>query len=115
VQVCIATVGKVPREEVFRLASELRALGFNTSTYLGAKKNMGVQLSDADRYEIPVAVILGEDELANGLVSVKDLIAGKAIREGIADREDYRKAGRQTQVTVPRAEMGDAIRKMLAG
>jgi histidyl-tRNA synthetase len=113
VQVSIATVGKVPREEVFRLAAELRALGFNTLTYLGGKKSMSAQLSDADRYAIPVAVILGEDELANSLVSVKDLIAGKAIREGIIDREAYRSAGRQTQVTVPRAEMESAIRKML--
>ena len=113
VQVCVATVGKVPREEVFRLAAELRTLGFNTLTYLGGKKNMSAQLSDADRYEIPVACILGEDELANGLVSVKDLIAGKAIREGIIDRDAYRNAGRQTQVTVPRAEMESAIRKML--
>jgi histidyl-tRNA synthetase len=113
VQVSIATVGKVPREEVFRLAAELRTLGFNTLTYLGGKKSMSAQLSDADRYEIPVAVILGEDELANSLVSVKDLIAGKAIREGIIDREAYRSAGRQTQVTVPRAEMEGAIRKML--
>ncbi len=113
VQICIATVGRVAREEVFRLASELRTLGFNTLTYLGGKKNMSAQLSDADRYEIPVAVILGEDELANGMVSVKDLIAGKAIREGIIDRDAYRNAGRQTQVTVPRAEMAAAIRDML--
>ncbi len=114
VQVCIATVGKVPRKEVFRLAAELRAAGFNTLTYLGGKKNMGAQLSDADRYEIPVAVILGEEELANGMVAVKDLIAGKAAREGIAARDEYRQAGRQTQVTIPRTEMVAVIREMLA-
>jgi histidyl-tRNA synthetase len=71
------------------------------------------QLSDADRYEIPVAVILGEDELANGLVAVKDLIAGKAVRENIATREEYRQAGRETQVTVPRGEMVAVIRGIL--
>ena len=112
-QVCIATVGRVPRQEVFKLARELRDAGLNTVTYLGNKKNMGAQLSDADRYEIPVAVILGEDELANGLVAVKDLIAGKAVRENIATREEYRQAGRETQVTIPRRQMVAVIRRIL--
>lgn len=113
-QVCIATVGKVPPREVMVLATELRNAGFNTLTYLGGKKNMAAQLSDADRYEIPVAVILGEEELAHGKVAVKDLIAGKQTREDIADHETYRRAGRQSQVTVTRDKMVQTILSILA-
>lgn len=116
VQVCIATVGRVGRGEVLKVATELRAAGVNTLTYMGnLKKGMSVQLSDADRYEVPVAVILGEDELARGEVAVKDLVAGKEVRRDIEDRDAYREAGRQTQVTVPRAEMVDTVRRMLDG
>ncbi|OQB43116.1 MAG: Histidine--tRNA ligase [Candidatus Hydrogenedentes bacterium ADurb.Bin179] len=112
-QVCIATVGKVAPVEVMKLASELRAAGYNTLTYLGGKKNMAEQLSDADRYEIPVAVILGEDELQRGEVSVKNLIAGKQMRSGIVDHDAYLKAGRLTQVTVKRSEVAETIREVL--
>ncbi len=72
------------------------------------------QLSHADGYEIPVAVILGEDELARGEVSVKDLLAGKASKEGIADRDTYRKAGTKTQVTVRRQDMVGEVQRILA-
>ncbi len=113
VQVCIATVGKVAQVEVMKLATELRAAGFNTLTYLGGKKNMAEQLSDADRYEIPVAVILGEDELQRGEISVKNLIVGKQVRNEIADHDAYLKAGRTTQVTVKRSEMAETIRTIL--
>lgn len=113
VQVCIATVGKVAARDVLQLASELRAAGVNTLTYLGGKKNMAAQLSDADRYEIPVAVILGEEELLNGEVAIKDLIAGKASRENIEDHDAYREAGRATQVTVKREDMMAVIRHLL--
>ena len=113
VQVCIATVGKVSRTEVLKVAAELRAAGLNTLTYMGNKKNMGAQLSDADRYDIPIAIVFGEDELTRGEVSVKDLIAGKMAREGIEDRDAYRNAGRQTQVTVSRDDMVATVKKML--
>lgn len=113
VQVCVAAVGKVERAEVLKVGTELRGAGFNTLTYLGDKKSMSAQLSDADRYEVPIAVILGEDELARGEVAVKDLVAGKQRREGIADRDDYRHAGTATQVTVPRKAMVETVRVML--
>jgi histidyl-tRNA synthetase len=113
VQVCIATVGKVAARDVLQLAAELRTAGINTLTYLGGKKNMAAQLSDADRYEIPVAVILGEEELLNGEVAIKDLIAGKASREDIEDHDAYREAGRATQITVKRESMLTVIRHIL--
>ena len=46
-------------------------------------------------------------------MSVKDLNAGKAGREEIADREAYREAGKTGQVTVARSEMVSAVRTVL--
>ncbi len=115
VQVLVVTIGNVPKAETMRLAAELRAAGIRTETYFAARKKtqMGAQLSHADHYGIPVAVIVGEDELARGLVSVKDLRAGKARRADITDRDAYRQAGKTAQVTIPRTEMIAEIRRIL--
>ncbi|MBN2311911.1 MAG: histidine--tRNA ligase [Candidatus Hydrogenedentes bacterium] len=116
VQVLVVTVGKVAKHESLRLAAELRQAGVRTETYFASKKKMAMknQLSHADRYGIPVAVILGEDELANGQVAVKDLRAGKAEREDIADHEAYREAGKTGQVTVARTELVRTVQELLA-
>ena len=114
-QVLVVTMGNVPRTETLTVAAELRAAGIRTEAYMASKKKMkmGNQLSHADHYGIPVAVILGEDEVAQGLVSVKDLEAGKAVREDIEDRDEYREAGTQTQETIPRAEMIACVQAIL--
>ncbi len=115
-QVLVVTMGNVPRAETLRLARELRDAGIPTEPYFASKKKMkmGNQLSHADHYGIPVAVILGEDELANGVVSIKDLDEGKRKRSDLTDRDEYRAAGKTGQVTVPRAEMVATIQGMLA-
>jgi histidyl-tRNA synthetase len=115
VQVLVVTMGNVRRSETLRVASELRAAGIPTETFLAAKNKMqmGNQLSHADHYGIPVAVILGEEEIDNGVVSIKDLRAGKAAREDIADHDAYREAGKTGQRTVARSEMVAAVRGLL--
>ncbi|HPO15196.1 MAG TPA: histidine--tRNA ligase [Candidatus Hydrogenedentes bacterium] len=115
VQVLVVTMGNVPKAETLRLAAELRAAGYCTEAFFASKKKMqmGNQLSHADHYGIPVAVIIGEDELARGLVSIKDLQTGKEQRENIEDREAYREAGKIGQVTVPRTDMVRVIKEIL--
>jgi histidyl-tRNA synthetase len=113
VQALIVSLGKIPAHEILGIANELRAAGIRTEAYFGKKNRMKDQLSHADHYEIPVAIIIGEDELARGEVSVKDLLAGKVQREGIDDRDAYRKAGTSTQVTVSRTDMIATVRKIL--
>ncbi|MBI1317336.1 MAG: histidine--tRNA ligase [Candidatus Hydrogenedens sp.] len=116
VEALVVTMGNVRRAETLRVASELRAAGINTETYIASKKKMqmGNQLSHADHYGIPVAVILGEEEVDNGTVSIKDLLEGKTAREDIEDRDAYREAGKTGQRSVPRSEMVAAIRQILA-
>jgi histidyl-tRNA synthetase len=115
VQVLVVTMGKVPPAETLRVAAELRNAGLRTQTFFASRKKMGMgnQLSHADHYGIPVAVIIGEDELAQGVVSIKDLEEGKRSRESIEEREAYRQAGKTGQITVPREEMIASVEKML--
>lgn len=113
VQALVVSLGGVPEAEALKIAKELRDAGIRAEAYFGKKRNMKVQLSHADHYEIPVAVIVGGDELAAGVVSVKDLHAGKREREEIEDREAYRQAGKTGQVTVPRGDMIATVRGYL--
>lgn len=113
VQALVVSLGKIPAREILAIANELRRAGIRTEAFFGQKKRMKDQLSHADHNQIPVAVIIGEDELAKGEVAVKDLRAGKMQREGVTDHDAYRKAGTAAQVTVPRAQMVATVRAAL--
>jgi histidyl-tRNA synthetase len=60
--------------EYARLASELRASGFNVEVYGGDDK-IGKQLKYADRAGVPIALLLGTRERDAGMVKLKDLRA----------------------------------------
>ncbi len=97
--------------DYFAVASELRAAGIPAEVYLG-QSGMKAQMKYADRRFSPAAVIIGEDEFAAGTATVKDLDLGRALSAGVADNAAWR-AERPGQVTVPRAELAAAIRKIL--
>ncbi len=113
--VIVARIGNVPIKEALIVAKELRDAGIRTSIYIGSKTKTPLkdQLSHADHYNIPIAVILGEDELMRGEVSIKDLYYGEKAREGITNRDEYRLAGRISQITVPREKMINEVKSML--
>ena len=58
--------------------SHLRAHGVRAQVYAEQKK-FKAKLSYADKLKIPYAVFLGEDELAQGVVKVKDLTSGEQL------------------------------------
>ena len=89
--------------DYFAVAAELRAGGVPAEVYLGAS-GMKAQMKYADRRLAPAAVILGEDELAQGAVTIKDLDLGRALAAGVSDNAAWR-AERPGQVTVPRAQL----------
>jgi histidyl-tRNA synthetase len=76
------------------VASELRRAGFNTEVVMEPGK-LARQFKYADRAGIRFVVVLGEDEIAKGTVTVKDM-----------QRED--------QFTVARNELASALRVELA-
>ncbi len=57
------------------LASELRAGGIDTEVVMEASK-LGKQFKYADRAGIRFVAVLGEDEAARGVVTIKDLRDG---------------------------------------
>ena len=78
------------------LATALRDAGIRTQIH-GEKKKFKQKLSYADKLGIPYALLLGEDEIAAGKVSVKDLASGRQstvtaaeaaalIRDGLAEK-----------------------------
>lgn len=98
----------------FAMAAELRAAGIRAEAYLGGAGMKG-QLKYADKRAAPVAVIQGGDELAKGVVTLKDLRLGAKIAAGLGeDREAYAKAREQVQQEVPRAQLVAAVQQMLA-
>ncbi|MCL4394608.1 MAG: histidine--tRNA ligase [Chloroflexi bacterium] len=54
------------------LAEQLRSKAINTETYLGADR-LGAQLKYADRKGIPYVIIIGPDELAAGVVVLRNM------------------------------------------
>jgi histidyl-tRNA synthetase len=93
-QALVTLFGRETVAASFALASELRAAGVRTEVY-AEPKELRPQLAFASKKGIPLALILGPDELARGEVALRDLRAG-------------------TQHAVARAEVADAVRDALA-
>ena len=58
------------------LAEALRSAGVRVQLY-GEQKKFKQKMSYADKLGVPYAVLLGEDELAQGKCSVKDMVTGQ--------------------------------------
>ncbi|HTS17263.1 MAG TPA: histidine--tRNA ligase [Verrucomicrobiae bacterium] len=113
-KVLVLSFRSTPTGELLKAAGELRAEGIATEIFFGdSKTGFKDQLSLANARRIPIAVILGEDELKAGSVSIKDLRAGLEARASIQDREQFRKAGKTGQVTVPRSDLVKTVKAML--
>ena len=102
-----------------KLTRQLRQAGVRTELYLGDEKTLGKQLQYANRQEIPVAIIIGSDELARNTVTIKNLKLGGELQDkkktatGKA-REEWLKLSRSVQVTVPLAQCIEQVRAMLS-
>jgi histidyl-tRNA synthetase len=100
--------------DYFAIAAELRAGGVRAEVYLGGA-GMKAQLKYADKRNAPIAVIQGGDELAKGVVTLKDLKLGATLAAKAGeDREAYAKLREQAQREVARAEIVAAVQQMLA-
>jgi len=115
-KVLVVTIPGTPPAELLKLATELRDAGIATEVYFGqtgVKAGVKDQLALANSRGIPVAILMGEDELKAGTVSVKNMGAGTAERSDIKDPEAYRKAGKAGQVTVARAQLIEVVRGII--
>ncbi len=60
-----------------KVAETLRSFGQNTEVWLEADTKLEKQIKYADKKSIPYVIILGEEELRNNTISIKDLVSGK--------------------------------------
>ena len=113
-KVLVLSLRGVPTSELLTIASDLRQEGIPTEVYFGdSKVGFRDQLSAANAKEVPIAVIIGEDELKAGQVSIKDLRVGLQARAGIQDRQEFKKAGKAGQVTISRRDLVKTVKQML--
>ncbi len=69
-------------------ATALRNAGIRTQLY-GEKKKFKAKMSYADKIAVPFAVLIGEDEVREGVLSVKDMKTGEQVKLSPADAAAY--------------------------
>jgi histidyl-tRNA synthetase len=96
-----------------KMVTQLRAANIRAELYLGNPKNFGNQLKYADKRNSPCVVIQGGDEKAKNEVTIKDLAVGAELSTQDTDRGEHLQKQTQAQVTVPEAQLVDAVRAVL--
>ena len=94
------------------MVAELRQAGIRAEMFLGSTKNFCKQLAYADKRNSPAVIIEGSQEREQGIVQVKDLVAGKQAAQAITDNAEW-KAARPGQFEVKRQELVSAIQQLL--
>ena len=109
--VVVLNLNREDPTEALKLATELRAAGIRAEAYMGSS-GMRPQMKYADRRGAPVAIMVGEDEIAKGVVTIKDLKEGAKQAAAIKSNEEYREA-RPGQFEAPREEMIARVREIV--
>ena len=74
------------------LAEKLRSAGLRVQLY-GEQKKFKQKMAYANKLGVPFAVLLGEDEIAEGMCSVKNMISGEQVKLTPADAAAFIKSG----------------------
>ena len=111
-QVLVAVLDKNLLDDCLAMAFELRRAGIRTELYLG-DKGIGRQLKYADAIQVPFVVLLGSDEHARGVVTVKRMSVGRATAAEVAERSQWLQE-RAGQFEIPRDELVTQLHGILA-
>src|SRR5579871_1471360 len=84
--VVVVTVGAGAEVQAAALAEKLRRADF--AIELGYGGNLGKRLKRADKLSAAAAIILGEDELAKGVATLRDLDSGEQTAVPLAELEE---------------------------
>jgi histidyl-tRNA synthetase len=92
------------------IADQLRLEGYACEIFYGSN-NLGKQLKYCDKRGASAVVIIGEDELKNNTISIKNLTVGKEMSKNIDSREEWKelKAG---QFTINKDDLINEIKKI---
>ena len=66
----------------------LRDNNINSEIFLDSKKNLGKQLTYANKRNLPLAIICGENEFRNGDITIKNLLAKKGEENQITVKKE---------------------------
>tara|TARA_B110000093_G_scaffold45189_1_gene48286 strand:+ start:1122 stop:2507 length:1386 start_codon:yes stop_codon:yes gene_type:complete len=93
-----------------KIADQLRNEGYACEIFYGSS-NLSKQLKYCDKRKASVVVIVGEDEMKNNTISLKNLTVGKELSKNIDSREEWKelKAG---QFTINKDELLAEIKKI---
>ena len=81
----------------YELVDQLRDNNINAEVFLNTKKNLGKQLDLANKRQLSVAIICGENELKDNTITIKNLKGVKG----------------QNSQTVPKEKLIDEVRKFI--
>ncbi len=82
----------------YEVLDNLRKNNINSEIFLDSKKNLGKQLTYANKRECPVAVICGENEFKDNKITLKNLLGVK---------------GENNQITFPKENLINEIKKFI--
>ena len=96
VLVCVMDIKYLSK--YYQILEELRSNGINSEIYLDSKKNLGKQLTYANKRELPLAIICGENEFKDNTITIKNLLGKK---------------GENNQITVSKDNLINEIKKII--
>ncbi|MDB9825820.1 histidine--tRNA ligase [Candidatus Pelagibacter sp.] len=85
-------------KDYYEILKVLRDNNINSEIFLDSKKNLGKQLTYANKKQCPIAVICGENEFKDNTISLKNLLGVK---------------GENNQVTFPKKDLINEIKKFI--
>jgi histidyl-tRNA synthetase len=111
-RVLVTNMDRAMTDDYLQMTWELRRANIPTEFYIGTAKRLGKQLEYADQYDIPLAILCGSNEKTQGIVTVKNMAAGRAKASLLDDRSKWL-AERPGQTTIPRERLVEGIRDLL--
>ena len=91
-KVLVTVMDRERLPDYLKILRQLRAEGIPSEIFSGDTKNLTKQIKYGDKVGIPFAVIAGSDEFEKGLITVKNLAAGKEKAKDTTDRDEWLKA-----------------------
>ena len=79
-QVLFVTFGQDEQDYALPLLAQLRKAGIRAEVYPEAGAKMKKQMGYANAKQIPYVVVIGGDEMASGVVSLKNMVTGEQIK-----------------------------------
>ena len=81
----------------YEILDNLRKSNINSEIFLDSKKNLGKQLTQANKRKLPVAIICGENEFKDNTITIKNLLGEKG----------------DNSKTIPKENLIDEVKKII--